>query len=78
MEGENVVQEDGQEFEPVDVFQYNSETGVITQIEMIAVNDDPIITMLVHQANIDYAVLSVVFLMFLMYLVNWGARLWSK
>lgn len=76
MENENRVEVE--EFEAVDVFQYNNETGIITQVETVAIDSDPVIRMMVHQANIDYAVLSIIFLIFLMYLISWGAKLWSR
>lgn len=74
--GVNEVTSEG--FEPVDVFQYNPETGVVTQVELIGVDSDPIVQLLVHQAEIDYCVLAIIFLGFLMYLISWGARLWRR
>lgn len=67
-----------EEFTPVDVFQYDGETGVISQVEMVGVNSDPVIQMLVKQAEVDYIMLWILVCFFFLYLVRWGATLWKR
>lgn len=65
-----------EEFVPVDVFQVSE--GVITQVDMVGVNTDPIVQMLVFQTNLDYIIIAMLFLAFCLYLINWGAKLWRQ